>query len=50
MTADLNRRGFLVGAASALAAVTAVQSGISLADGHSKMTRLKPQEEVSLIT
>ncbi|MEM6543827.1 MAG: histidinol-phosphate transaminase [Pseudomonadota bacterium] len=42
MTADLNRRGFLVGAASALAAVTAVQSGISLADGHSKMTRLKP--------
>lgn len=46
MTADINRRGFLFGAAGTLAAVSALRSGAALADGHGdgpgKITRLTP--------
>ncbi len=42
MTVDLNRRGFLFGAAGVAAAASALRPGMSWADGHSKVTRLKP--------
>ncbi len=41
MTADLNRRGFLLGAAGAVAAASTLRSGLVAADNHS-MTRLTP--------
>ncbi len=42
MTADLNRRGFLLGAAGAVAAASALRSGLTLADGHVAVKRMKP--------
>ncbi|GAB5412449.1 MAG: pyridoxal phosphate-dependent aminotransferase [Congregibacter sp.] len=43
MTADLNRRGFLLGAAGTVAATSLLRSGFTLADGHTaKFTRAKP--------
>jgi histidinol-phosphate aminotransferase len=42
MTADLNRRGFLLGAAGAVAAASALRSGLTLADAHTTMNRIKP--------
>ncbi|MEL7044623.1 MAG: histidinol-phosphate transaminase [Pseudomonadota bacterium] len=42
MTIDLNRRGFLFGAAGVAAATSALRSGVSWAEQQMKMTRLKP--------
>lgn len=42
MTADLNRRGFLLGAAGAVAAASTLRSGLAAAEGPASMTRLKP--------
>jgi len=42
MTIDLNRRGFLFGAAGVAAASTALRSGLSWAQERAKVTRLTP--------
>jgi len=42
MTADLNRRGFLLGAAGAVAAASTLRSGFAAADGKGSVTRLTP--------
>lgn len=36
MTAELNRRGFLLGAAATVAGASALKAGIALADGHGR--------------
>ncbi|MFT7287598.1 MAG: histidinol-phosphate aminotransferase [Halieaceae bacterium] len=42
MTADLNRRKFLFGAAGTLAVATAAKQGVALADSSPIVTRMKP--------
>ncbi len=42
MTADLNRRGFLFGAAGAVATATALRSGLSLAGEQAAVRRMRP--------